>query len=52
MTPGGDGNSNPSEETRRKMSKSQTGENNGFYGKTHTEEAKANFDKINLLLVS
>lgn len=31
---------NPSDETRKKMSKSRSGENNGFFGKTHTEEAR------------
>lgn len=29
-----------SEETKRKMSKDRRGENNSFYGKTHTEELK------------
>lgn len=32
--------SSPSEETRKKMSESQTGEKNHFYGKTHSDETK------------
>ena len=39
ITKGGDG-SNPTEETRRKMSESHKGKNNYFYGKTHTEETR------------
>jgi hypothetical protein len=30
----------PSEETRRRMSIAQSGENNHFYRKTHSEETK------------
>lgn len=35
----------PSEETLKKMSKSQSGEKNGMYGKTHSDEAKQKMSK-------
>jgi group I intron endonuclease len=70
MTDGGDGrvNSTPSEETRKKISKTkkamnitfkhsyetiqkfkeiQSGENNGFYGMTHSEESRNNISLKN-----
>lgn len=36
----GGANGSPSEETKQKMSIANKGENNSFYGKTHTEETK------------
>lgn len=36
-----------SEQTRLKMSRSQTGEKNGFFGKTHTTEARERISKGN-----
>ena len=61
QTKGGDGMNglSPSEETRKKMSKSRMGENNGmygvhrygednpFYGRQHTEEAKEKISEAN-----
>jgi len=40
ITDGGEGLSNPSEEVRRKMSESHTGEKNPMYGKKLSEEAR------------
>jgi hypothetical protein len=39
-TDGGEGHTNHSEETRLKKSISSKGENNHFYGKTHSDETK------------
>lgn len=38
---GGEGNTNPSPESLKKMSVAQSGENNPFFGKHHTTEARA-----------
>lgn len=37
----------PSEETRKKISKATSGENNPFYGKQHSEETKKKLSEIN-----
>lgn len=39
-TDGGEGIANISESTRQKLSESHSGEKNGFYNKTHSEESK------------
>jgi hypothetical protein len=39
-TDGGEGCSNPSAETRKKLSEAATGENNPLFGKSHSEETK------------
>ena len=41
LTDGGEGLSGPSPETRSKLSAAQKGENNPFYGKTHSLETRA-----------
>jgi group I intron endonuclease len=40
LTDGGEGCLNPSEETRRKMSESRSGENHPLFGKTRSEETR------------
>jgi group I intron endonuclease len=55
LTWGGDGNTNPTEETRQKLSKAQSGEKNNMFGRTgekspfygahHTEEVKQKISK-------
>lgn len=40
LTDGGEGNSNPSDETRQKLSEAKKGENNPMYGKPLSEEIK------------
>ena len=48
-TNGGEGPSGAvvSEETRRKLSEANKGENNYFYGKTHTEETRRKLSEVN-----
>lgn len=36
-----------SDETKKKISEAQTGENNGFYGKTHSDEVKLRIGDMN-----
>lgn len=47
MTDGGEGKSGcvPSEETRKKLAVATKGENNPFYGKSHSEDTKAKIRK-------
>lgn len=42
---GGGSNGKMSEETKKKMSKAQQGENNSFYGKAHTHETRKNMSE-------
>ena len=55
LTKGGDGGNTyqyrtekQMEETKRKISEATSGENNGFYGKCHSDETKKYLRKINL----
>jgi len=45
LTDGGEGMSNPSIETRKKLSEARLGTKNPFFGKTHTDEVKAKMSK-------
>lgn len=45
LTDGGDGAANPSVATRAKKSAAHSGENNPFFGKTHSEESRAKISK-------
>ena len=45
LTDGGEGMSNPSAETRAKLSESRKGSKNPFFGKTHSDEVKAKMSK-------
>ena len=45
LTDGGEGMSNPSAETRAKLSESRKGSKNPFFGKRHTEETKEKMRK-------
>lgn len=47
LTDGGEGMPNPSKETREKLSKSLSGENNPMFGKSHSKEAKEKFSGKN-----
>lgn len=46
-TAGGDGLSNPTTETRRKLSERQLGSKNHFYGRRHTTETKLKMSNAN-----
>jgi hypothetical protein len=48
LTDGGEGMSNPSVETRIKLSKARMGSKNPFFGKTHSDEVKAKMSKDRL----
>lgn len=48
MTDGGEGSPNPSEEARRKMSKSRSGENNPNYGKKPSKETRLKMSQSHL----
>jgi hypothetical protein len=45
LTAGGEGVSNPSSETRAKLSESHKGPKNGFFGKKHSNEVKNKMSK-------
>ena len=46
LTEGGEGNSNPSDETRQKLSEAKTGENHPMYGKPLPEETKRKLSEV------
>jgi hypothetical protein len=47
LTDGGEGAFNMADESKKKISESQKGENNSFYGKTHSKEVKDKIVKVN-----
>ena len=47
LTDGGEGASNPSAETRTKLSAVKKGENNPFFGKSHSADARAKLSEVN-----